>query len=55
MEEPELASDLVLGVKAVREEPSLREQVELHQATGNYPDALDCLQLLMAGGREPLY
>ena len=46
LEEPNLASDLVKGVAAMREDPSLREQVELHQATGNYPDALACLQLM---------
>ena len=34
----------MLGVAALREKPSLQDQVELNQATGNYPDALVCLQ-----------
>ena len=38
--------DLVLGVAAVRKtDMSLDEMIQLHQATGNYTDALSCYKL----------
>ena len=47
--------DLISGVAAVREEPKVREQIELHKATGNYPDALACLQLVGSEDTEDHY
>ena len=42
LEEP----DLVLGVASMRDhDPSLGELIQLHEATGNYQDALSCYKL----------